>query len=120
MKDYIKLLILFLIYLICLYSGIKKFIFLYSNTSLTPQYTLKYDYKICDKYSEENLIKCKEIVKKGNEISLKECKKYLNQFELCLKTKLNNCNIQKENVERCTNIVADNYIKNHGYETTSK
>lgn len=119
----VKLTLLAVVYGICFYSFLQKFVF-ETNASLAS--TLQADYSACRPFDEavkhcnnpaecatreKTLQDCRhEINKAFKEINIK-CSSYLSKLNVCRKTDPMHCAVQKSNMEGCLNMILREHLQ---------
>jgi hypothetical protein len=116
-QDWVKICALLVVYLTCLWSGVKTFLLQPEIPSLTRTVTLEPNFSVCSKYqqSPDRYEGCKEAVVAASHLVLKECSGYIEKLNLCMRSSSNPCATQKSNAERCAEVVVTSQLSSLGY-----
>jgi hypothetical protein len=113
--DYLKILVLFSLLGICIYSALQKFLFVEGP----EMRTLEVDFSICNKYGSDGnkadpalLAGCKEVVTAAYANAQQMCKGYIHQLSTCMQGRKPRCQNEHTNVEGCVNAILKSAIDN--------
>ena len=121
LNDLGKVSILALFFTLCIYSSYIKVNELAFGGKTLGIRQLEADYQYCDKYPDHKLSSpksrndCKRVIGDAIKIAQEKCYVYLDNEKICrLYASMNGnpCNIEKGNVEGCSNLVVSGALQN--------